>query len=122
MVKSILKISCAVAAIFLSGVSSMASTTVEYTTPCKYIAASGKTQFSGRCSANFGLIGADARGIRYILTFPNKKGLEIYVYNHHNLASVNGIPALFSARGSSLKVVTGENEQFFFGGPPKDSF
>lgn len=101
--------------------SGLASTSAPYTTDCKYIDGQRKVCFNGRCEATFGIAGVDGRGVRYILTFPGDKEVEIWLYNHHDLASVNGVPAKVLARKARLAIVTGENERYEFGHPPPDA-
>ena len=108
-------------AMFLTISSPFAGTAVEYKTDCTYIDAKNVVRFKGRCDANFGIAGVDGRGSRYILTLTNKNSVEIWVYNYHNLALVNGVAARISMSKNSARilVVTGENEQFIFGDAPQ---
>ena len=89
-----------------------ASTTVDYSSPCKYLNTSGNLQSSTTCNVNFGILGVDG-GTRFIVTFPN--GAEIVVYDHlSGKAETNGIPSDVAVAGGNVVVATEEGEIFIF--------
>jgi hypothetical protein len=99
-----------------------ASTTVEYKATCRYVDSNKKERYAGPCQGNFGLTSADPKTpMRYLMTFPNKSEITVFVYSN-GLASVNGIPAkhISSSKGI-IKLITGEDEEFHFSTPPRDS-
>lgn len=88
-----------------------ASTTVDYSSPCKYFDASGKLQFSGTCSVNFGTLGVQG-GARFIVTFPNSA--EVTIYNDGQEAFANHASADVAVAGDNVVVATVEGEIFIF--------
>lgn len=88
-----------------------ASTTVDYSSPCKYFNAQGKLKFSGTCQVNFGTLGVQG-GARFIMTFPN--GAEVIIYDKNQIASANNIPADIAIAGGNIVVTTDEGEIFIF--------
>lgn len=97
-----------------------AATSIEYNGNCKYVDSAKKTKYAGKCSINFGIAGVMGDSARYILTFPNKTEVEIYLLKN-NLAAVNRTPAKTSITGKQMTVLTGEDETFIFSLPSKDS-
>ena len=108
----------AFATLFVGSV--LAATSIEYDGYCKYVDSAKKTKYSGKCNINFGIAGVMGDSARYILTFPNKTEVEIYLFKN-NLAAVNKTPAKTSINGRQMTVLTGEDETFVFSLPSKDS-
>lgn len=88
-----------------------ASTTVNYSSACKYFDASGKLRFTGTCRVNYGTLGVQG-GARFIVAFPN--GAEVTVYDDGQKASANNISADVAVAGGNVVVATDEGEIFIF--------
>lgn len=88
-----------------------ASTTIDYSSPCKYFDVRGDLRFSGTCKVNYGTLGVQG-GARFILTFPN--GAEVTIYDSRQQASVNNISADLAIAGGNVVVATDEGEIFYF--------
>lgn len=96
--------------------SAHAGTMSEYTTVVRWTDAKDITQFNGKCSARFGVVGVNGP-VAYDLNCPSFKEVRIVVYQRTNLASLNGsLPArasypvkdtisLFTAEGETLTFV-----------------
>lgn len=102
-------------------VSAHASTSTEYESDCKYIDASKKLRFSGKCAMNFGIVGVAGKSVRYILTFPQGNEVVISIFRN-GVATVNDAPAK-SIRDPKkvMHIVTGSGEEYLFSSPPPDS-
>ncbi|MEY8689534.1 MAG: hypothetical protein AB9M53_06595 [Leptothrix sp. (in: b-proteobacteria)] len=100
----------------------VASTTTEYPSTCRYTDSNKKIRYSGSCQVNFGLAGASPKALmQYILIIQNNYEITVIIYSN-DLATVNGIPAkkLPSPKGG-FRFLTGEDEEFTFGTPPPGS-
>jgi hypothetical protein len=101
--------------------SAHASTSTEYESDCKYIDASKKLRFSGKCAMNFGIVGMAGKSVRYILTFPEGDEVVISVFRN-GVATVNNVPAKsIRDRKRLMHIVTGSGEEYLFSSPPPDS-
>jgi hypothetical protein len=89
-----------------------ASTTMIYTSPCRYINTQGKVKASTKCNINFGTLSA-AGGARYIVTFPNKAEIAVYIQTNGS-ATTNGIKSKVVMEGNNVVVTTKEGEMFIF--------
>ena len=98
------------------------ATTIEYAATCKYSDKNNRVKYQGPCQANFGVGGMTSKfSARYIITFPNKSELVIYVYEN-DLAIINDVPAkILTSPPKTLRFVTGEREEFQFTTPPPGS-
>lgn len=90
----------------------VASTTEDYSSPCKYFNSDGNLQASNTCNVNFGTLSV-AGGARFIVTFPN--GAEIVVILPvDGEAETNGIPSDIAIAGGNVVVATEQGEIFIF--------
>jgi hypothetical protein len=108
----------ALTCVFIASATS-ASTSVEYEGVCQYVDAGKKVRFSGRCQISYGIVGVEGKAFRYILTFPNKNEVTVFIYPN-GLATVNQIPAKTTRSNKRITAVTGEDEVFVFSEPSKD--
>lgn len=89
-----------------------ASTTVDYTSSCKYFDAIGILQVDTTCRINTGSLGAGG-GARYIVSFPNQTEVVVYIYQDGK-AETNGIPSDIAIAGGNVVIATDEGEIFIF--------
>lgn len=89
-----------------------AGTTTTYISPCRYINTQGKVKASTKCNVNFGTLSA-AGGARYIVTFPNKAEIAVYIQANGS-ATTNGIKSKVVMEGNNVVVTTKEGEIFTF--------
>ena len=99
-----------------------AATSAEYPAVRRYTDKSKKVKYSGPCTGNFGLAGMNSPyGARYIMTFPNKSEITVYLYEN-DLATINDIPAKrLPSPPKTVRFLTGQNEEFQFSTPPPGS-
>lgn len=89
-----------------------ASTTVNYSSSCKYIDPKGIIQINTTCQVNFGTLGVSG-GARYIITFPN--GAEVTVYiSQDDSVEANGITSDAAIAGGNVVITTEQGEIFIY--------
>lgn len=97
------------------------STSSDYESDCKYIDATKKLQFSGKCAINFGIVGVSGKSVRYILTFPEGNEVVVSIFQN-GVAAVNNVPAKSTRdRKKMMHIITGLGEEYLFSSPPPDS-
>jgi hypothetical protein len=89
-----------------------ASTTINYSSACKYFNSRGELQVSTTCQVNWGTLGVSG-GARYIVTFPNGAEIEVYIYTNGEVET-NGISSSVSYRNNNVVIKTIEGEVFIF--------
>ena len=95
-----------------------ASTSTEYETACKYVDPQKKLKFSGKCAANFGVVGSTGRAVQYVITYPTG---EVTFLISGSEVSANNAPAKSVKNGKkSVHIVTKTGEEYFFSPPSPD--
>ena len=89
-----------------------ASTTVNYSSPCKYFDKSGTLRANATCKINFGTLSAQG-GARFIVTFPNQAEVVIYIGTDGKVEA-NRIPSQAAMSGGNVVIATSEGEIFIF--------
>lgn len=93
------------------------STSVEYPSPCHYIAPNGELKASETCNITYGLIGVTGNS-RYIVSFPNKAEVVVIEYANGE-ATANEIKCEVAVAGNNNVVVaTVQGEVFVFQSSP----
>jgi hypothetical protein len=89
-----------------------ASTTIEYSSPCKYFNKAGTLKASTTCRVNYGTLSARG-GARFIVTFPDRAKVTIYLYTDGKVET-NQIPSQAAIAGGNVVIATEEGEIFIF--------
>ena len=92
-----------------------ASTTSEYSTIVKWVDAHNITQFMGKCTARFGVVGVSGP-LAYDISCPSFKDAHVVVYPDTKLASIdNRVPARVSYPvKNTISLFTGDGETLTF--------
>ena len=89
-----------------------ASTTVNYSSPCKYFDKSGTLRAATTCQINFGTLSARG-GARFIITFPDQAEVVIYISTDGKVEA-NRVPSQAAIAGGNVVIATNKGEIFIF--------